>query len=116
MMILFAILHCGQLNSTTSSLLILALVKDEYIYNEELPNIGCCSIMSCLAQVFPSSAMSVGMTPSNRRLEAGDEHVDKAFRFRVTSEQCPVADDPFAASTPSVEKLKCDGITMHSGQ
>ena len=68
--------------------------------------------MSCLAQVFPSSAVSVGMTPSNRTLEAGDEHVEKEFRCRVTSEQFPVADDPFAASTPSVEKLNCDGITV----
>ena len=68
--------------------------------------------MSWLAQVSPSSAVSVGMTPSNRTLEAGDEHIELPFRRRVTSEQCPVADDPFAACTPSVEKLKCDGITI----
>ena len=68
--------------------------------------------MSCLAQVFPSSAVSVGMTPSNRTLEAGNEHVDEESRFGVTSEQFPVADDPFTACTPSVEKLKCNGITI----
>jgi hypothetical protein len=43
------------------------------------------------------------MIPSNRTLEVGDEQVEKESRFTVTSEQRPVADDPFADSIPSVE-------------
>ena len=64
-----------------------------------------------LAQVFPSSPVSVGTFPSNRTLEVGEGQEDVASRFRVTPGQPPVADDPLTASVPSVGNLKLDGIT-----
>ncbi len=67
--------------------------------------------MSWLAQVSPSSPVSVGMFPSIRTLEVGVLQMDVVSRFIVTSEQPPTADDPLAANTPSVEKLKEVGIT-----
>jgi hypothetical protein len=45
------------------------------------------------------------MIPSNRTLEVGAEQVEEESRLAEMSEQCPVAEDPFAASIPSVEIL-----------
>ena len=67
--------------------------------------------MNWLAQVSPSSAASVGVFPSNKTLEAGLLQMEVASRFSVTLEQRPTTDDPLAASTPRVEKLKLDGMT-----
>ena len=59
----------------------------------------------------PSSAASVGVLPSNRTLEAGLLQVEVASRFSVTSEQRTTADDPLAANTTRVVKLKLAGVT-----
>ncbi len=53
------------------------------------------------------------MTPSKRTLVAGVLQAVVPSRFKLTLEQWPTLDDPFADSTPKVEKLKLDGtITM----
>ena len=68
--------------------------------------------MNWLAQVFPSSAASVGVFLSNRTLEAGLLQVEVSLsQFSVTFEQCPTSDDPLAANTPRIGKLKLDGVT-----
>ena len=66
--------------------------------------------MRWLAQAFPSSAVRVGVTPSKRTLVVGVLQVDVASRCTLTLEQWPTLDDPFADSTPSVEKLKLLGV------
>ena len=53
----------------------------------------------------------MGVFLSNRTLEAGLLQVEVRSRFSVTFEQRPKADDPLAANTPRVEKLKLDGVT-----
>ncbi len=64
---------------------------------------------------FTVSPVSVGMSPSNRTLDSGEKQVDVAFRFSVTSEQRPVADDPLAASVPTVGMVNCVGTIGVSG-
>ena len=62
--------------------------------------------MNGLAQVFPSSAASVGVILSNRTLEVGLLQVEVgSFQFSVTFEQCPTADDPLTANNPTAVKL-----------
>lgn len=99
--------HSGQLNITTSTLPILLEESNEkcILYLPKLtgPAVGTCTIRSWLAHMLPSSAVRVGTLPSDRTLEVGLLHVDTASSRGVTSEQCPVADEPFATSTPNGE-------------
>ena len=59
--------------------------------------------------MLPSSAVSVGMLPSNRTLVVGVVQV--VMSSLVTLEQSPTADDPFTDTTSSVAKEKLDGKT-----
>ena len=56
----------------------------------------------------PSSAVSVGMLPSNRTLVVGVVQVVMSSLV-LTFEQSPTADDPFTVTTSSVVKEKLSG-------
>ena len=58
--------------------------------------------------MLPSSAVSVGMLPSNRTLVVGVVQVVLPSLV-LTLEQCPTADDPFTDTILSETKEKLDG-------
>ena len=90
------ILHCGQLNSTISTLL--TPTKFGVSVKSKVIEIGVPRVVSsCLAHMSPSSPVSVGMFPSNTTLEAGSWQVTMPLPT-VTFEQSAVAEDPLIAN------------------
>ena len=61
----------------------------------------------------PYSPVSVGILSSNRTLEVGVSHLERCVLVvpGSTSEQFPVADDPFTDIVSTVGKKKYDGTT-----
>ena len=93
LMLCTSALHSGQLNITTSTLSTPAQLGLAVNLNSiSVAPVFACSMRSCVAHMLPAGAVSEGLLPSKRTLEAGSLQV--TGNPEDTSEQRPFVSEP----------------------